>query len=49
MDNTSKTNQEINTSKNKQLDYLTLQEKLEELWEKEKQFLDSIGVESPSK
>lgn len=44
MDNTSKINQEINTSENKQLDYLTLQEKLEELWEKEKRFLESIGV-----
>lgn len=49
MDNTPKINQEIDTVKNLKLDYLTLQEKLEELWEKEKQFLDSIGVESPSK
>lgn len=48
MDNTSKTNQEIDTTKNKKLDYLTLQEKLEELWEKEKEFLKKLNIDPDS-
>lgn len=40
----------MNTAQeNKELDYLTLQEKLEEMWEKEEKFLKSIGVDPYNK
>lgn len=31
------------------LHYLTIEEKLKELWKKEKQILDSLGVDTASK
>ncbi len=34
---------------NEKLDYLSLQEKLEELWQKEKEFLEKLNVDPGTK
>jgi hypothetical protein len=34
------------SSSNEEMHYLTIEEKLKELWEKEKKLLESLGVES---
>jgi hypothetical protein len=39
----------VSSSNPKELHYLTIEEKLKELWEKEEQFLRSVGVEITSK
>ena len=39
----------VSSSNSKELHYLTIEEKLKELWEKEEQFLRSVGVEITSK
>jgi hypothetical protein len=36
----------VSLSSNEEMHYLTIEEKLKELWKKEKELLDSIGVES---
>jgi hypothetical protein len=38
----------VSSSNHKELDYLTIEEKLKELWKKEEQFLKSVGVEITS-
>jgi hypothetical protein len=35
----------VSSSNPKELHYLTIEEKLKELWEKEEEFLKSLGVE----
>lgn len=34
---------------NENVEYISLEEKLKELWEKEEQFLKSVGIESATK
>ena len=38
----------VSSSSPKALDYLTIEEKLKELWGKEEEFLRSVGVETTS-
>ena len=38
----------VSSSNPKELHYLTIEEKLKELWEKEEEFLKSVGVEATS-
>jgi len=38
----------VSSSNPKELHYLTIEEKLKELWEKEEEFLRSVGVETTS-
>jgi hypothetical protein len=39
----------VSSSNHNELDYLTLQEKLEELWKKEKEFLEKLNVDPGTK
>ena len=39
----------VSSSNPKDLHYLTIEEKLKELWKKEEEMLNSLGVDSPSK
>ena len=41
--------QEDKSMLNEKLDYLTLQEKLDELWEKEKEFLEKLNIDPGTK
>lgn len=36
----------VSSSSNEEMHYLTIEEKLKELWKKEKELLESLGVES---
>jgi hypothetical protein len=39
----------VSSSNNEKLHYLTIEEKLKELWKKEEEILNSLGVDTASK
>jgi hypothetical protein len=39
----------VSSSNNEELHYLTIEDRLKELWKKEEEFLKSVGVESTTK